>query len=216
MATLDLVSMLERVGVFLETSQIGQLEWLAAELLRWNSKRNLTAITNPVELYEKHLVDSLLILSLLPASGALLDIGSGAGFPALPLKIARPELLVVSLDSVAKKIAFQRHAARGLGLRGFEAVHARAEDFAGEVERRGAFDVITARALTSLEGFVTLASPFVAPGGCLLAMKGIDAGEELRQCQSELIDAGWSVESRELRLPLSGAKRFQIVLRRVL
>lgn len=193
-------------------SQLVQFERLVEELLRWNQRRNLTAITARDEVIEKHLYDSLTLLPVVGSAQNLLDLGSGAGFPALPLKIACPGLAVVSVDAVAKKIAFQRHAARSLGLEGFSARHARAEELSSLPELRGAFELVTARALGNLDLLVALASPFLAPGGRLVAMKGPEGRDELNACRDRLLAEGWQVDCRDLVLPRSCAVRVLLEL----
>ena len=144
-----LPTLLTPLGVNLGAVALEQLEWLGQELLRWNRTHNLTAITDPIEVCEKHLADSLTLLPLLGNARRLLDLGSGAGFPALPVKIVCPDLEVVSVDAVGKKVAFQRHVARTLKLSGFTAVHGRAEDLPGTPPCGSGFDLVTARALGS-------------------------------------------------------------------
>lgn len=189
---------------------------LLDELLRWNRTHNLTAITDPAEGVEKHLVDSLTLLPLLCGNERLLDLGSGGGFPGLPLKVARPDLRVVSVDAVAKKIAFQRHAVRLLGLCGFEPLHERAEALPRREGFAGGFDVVVSRAFTALPAFARLALPCLAPEGRIIAMKGAEGEAELAQAQPALAALGLAcTDLRRLTLPASGAARTLIVLRRV-
>lgn len=185
------------------------------EMLRWNRRSNLTAITDPEEALEKHLVDSLTPLPLLGTAVRLLDLGSGGGFPGIPLKLAQPELRLVSVDAVGKKIAFQRHAARYLGLTGFEALHERAENLPLKPDLAAGFQLVISRAFTSIPDFARLALPCLAPGGALLAMKGPEGGRELAAAVPLLVSAGLvPTEVRSLQLPASGAERTLIVLRR--
>ena len=215
MAAPSLAIQLEQLGIALEQPALERLAWLGSELLRWNRTHNLTAITDPDEVREKHLVDSLTLLPLLGATRRLLDLGSGAGFPALPLKIARPELEIVSVDAVGKKIAFQRHVARSLQLGGFTAVHGRAEELSANPVSAGGFDLVTARALGSLPLLAALATPYLAPGGRLLAMKGAEGAGELLAAQDELARMGLTCsEQHHLKLPVSGAERCLLVLTR--
>lgn len=211
-----LADLLAPLGVVLEDAALERLAWLAAELLRWNRTHNLTAITDPLEVSEKHLVDSLTLLPLLDQARRLLDLGSGAGFPSLPLKIARPALEIVSVDAVGKKIAFQRHVARTLGLAGFTAVHGRAEELSASPRYAGGFDVVTARALGSLALLARLAAPCLAPGGRLIAMKGAEGEAELAATRDELTALGFACTAqRRLQLPVSGAERYLIALEAV-
>lgn len=215
MAGPPLAELLLPWGITLEAPVLERLAWLAAELLRWNRTHNLTAITDPDEVNEKHLADSLTLLPLLVGTTRLLDLGSGAGFPALPLKIACPELEVVSVDAVGKKVAFQRHVARTLHLSGFTAMHTRAEELAGSASCRSGFAVITARALGSLPLLARLADPCLAPAGRLIAMKGAEAEAELAAARAELAALGFACTAQHrLRLPVSGAERTLLVLER--
>jgi len=208
-----IADLLSRLGIALEPAVLARLEWLASELLRWNRTHNLTAITDPAEVNEKHLVDSLTLLPLLGQAKRLLDLGSGAGFPALPLKIACPDLAVVSVDAVGKKIDFQRHVARSLMLAGFTAVHGRAEDLPCTPLCGAGFDLVTARALGSLPLLAGLALPCLAPGGRLVAMKGTDWESELAVGQAKLAALGFAcTEQHRLWLPVSGAERCLLVL----
>lgn len=209
-----LASLLETMGLTLQEAAMAQLDWLAGELLRWNRSHNLTAITAPDEVREKHLADSLTLLPFLGSARRMLDLGSGAGFPALPLKIARPHLEVVSVDAVGKKIAFQRHVARTLGLDGFTAVHGRAENLPGSEPCAAGFDLVTARALGSLSMLVELAGPCLAPGGRLIAMKGAEGRQELASVAGPLEAAGWRACCHDLVLPVSAAERCLIILER--
>lgn len=213
--TFDLLKeTLRRQGLAVTAEQLDQLVWLADELLRWSRSRNLTAITRPEEVVEKHLADCLTLVPHVPQTGRLLDIGSGAGFPGLPLKIVRPGLEVVSVDAVAKKILFQRHVARSLRLELFAAVHARIEDCQQQALFEGGFDLVTARAVGRLSLLVAMAAPLLRPGGKLVAMKGPEVVEELNVCRGQLVDNGWSVREEFLSLPLSGAARCLVFIQR--
>ena len=204
----ELASQLDRLGIRLEEEALSALLQLQAEMLRWNRTHNLTAITDPVTAIEKHLCDSLTLLPLLNGRERLLDIGSGAGFPALPLKIARPGLDIVSVDAVAKKIAFQKHAARILGLSGFAAWHGRVEDLPQDplgVER---FDVVVARAFSGLPQLFELACPCLRPGGRIIAMKGPEGMRELQQAEESLKRHGLTcLRVHDITLPGSGSER---------
>jgi 16S rRNA (guanine527-N7)-methyltransferase len=215
MAGATLAELLAALGIDLAAATLERLEWLGRELLRWNRTHNLTAITDPDDVREKHLADSLTLLPLLGAARRLLDLGSGAGFPGLPVKIARPDLEVVSVDAVGKKIAFQRHVVRTLGLTGFTALHGRGEALAKQPGCAGGFDLVTARALGSLPLLVRLAAPCLAPDGRLIAMKGAEAAEELAAAEAELAGLGFTCTGRQtLRLPWSGAERSLLILAR--
>jgi 16S rRNA (guanine527-N7)-methyltransferase len=161
----------------------------------------------------KHFLDSLVLLRVVGVKGDLLDIGSGGGFPAIPLKIARRELQVVSVDAVEKKVIFQRHAARLLGLHGFEALHARAEELA--VQRGGRFDWVVSRAFADIPTFVRIALPLIREQGKIIAMKGRGGREEAEAAGAALRDMGGEVrEIIEFHLPVSGDARSLIIINR--
>ena len=207
-----LARQLEQMNIHLSREGIDALISFMDELLRWNRRINLTAITDPQEAVEKHLVDSLTLLPLLQGDERVLDLGSGGGFPCLPLKIALPRLRIVSVDAVQKKIVFQRHAVRLLGLDHFEAFHGRAEDLPQISRYAAGFDVVLSRAFTSLPSFAALARPCLAPGGRIVAMKGAGGERELTEAQRQMEALGLQCrEVRRLRLPASGAERTLLV-----
>ena len=185
------------------------------ELLRWNLRINLTAITDPATAVEKHLVDSLTLLPLLKGDERLLDLGSGGGLPGIPLKVARPGLNVVSVDAVRKKIDFQRHIVRQLGLSGFYPLHARAEELAGRPEAAVSFDLVVTRAVGPLDDLADLACPCLGVEGRLIAMKGPEGEREAKDAEQALAERGlYCSELRALQLPLSGSERLLVVISR--
>ncbi|NIQ94139.1 MAG: 16S rRNA (guanine(527)-N(7))-methyltransferase RsmG [Desulfuromonadales bacterium] len=199
---------LAALGITVSPQQEEALLLYLRELLRWNKRVNLTSITDEDQAVEKHLVDSLTLLPYLEGVHSLLDIGSGGGFPSLPVKIARPNLEVVSVDAVRKKILFQRHIARLLGLKSFTAVHARVEDLAGQREMDRRFSMITSRALSDLETFVDWARPFAGPGSVLVAMKGRGAEQELEAARRSLEEQGVRLRDVDrIELPFSASRR---------
>src|SRR5437588_6900313 len=142
---------LHRLGLELTEQQLDQFLWYRQELLDWNTRINLTAITDPGEVMIKHFLDSLSLLLVYDVPDArLLDIGAGAGFPGLPLKIVRPQWHVVLLEATGKKTLFLRHMVEALQLRDVEIIHGRAEELAHKREHRAMFDIVTARAVSAL------------------------------------------------------------------
>ena len=146
----------------------------AEMLTERNEKVNLTAITDPDEIRVKHFTDSLAAIDLIKTGATVLDIGSGAGFPGIPLKIARDDISVTLLDSVNKKVAFMNEVIADLGLKNIEAVHARIEDF----PHKGEFDVVVSRAVAELTTLAEYALPFVKVGGTFVAYKSEKAEAE--------------------------------------
>ncbi|RKH62237.1 16S rRNA (guanine(527)-N(7))-methyltransferase RsmG [Corallococcus llansteffanensis] len=182
-----------------------RLQRLMAELLKWNAKVNLTAITAPEEVLEKHFLDSLAVLPEVTGATTLLDLGAGAGFPGLPLKLVLPTLGVTLVDAVGKKVAFIKAAAASLALTGVRGLHARAE---GKPETEGIprAQVLIARAFMDLPDWLALAPAYVEEGGRVVAMLGkaqTDAELQARAAERNLR----VVSARSYRLPFSGAER---------
>lgn len=173
---------LRQLGLELSTQQLGELARYRQELLDWNTRINLTAITDSEEILIKHFLDSLSLLLVYDQPMVrLLDIGAGAGFPGLSLKVVRPQWQVVLLEATGKKVTFMRHVIETLGLNGVEAVHGRAEELARNNEYRGKFDVVTARAVASLPVLLEYAAPYCRVGGRIILLKKGDLDEELAQ-----------------------------------
>lgn len=177
----------------LSDREIDAFETYAAELIKWNKRFNLTAITKDSEIAIKHFVDSIALAPYISASDRLLDIGSGAGLPVIPLKIIMPDVPMVSVDAVAKKIHFQRHVIRILDLQNVEAIHARIEEL--HKTHRHSFTVITSRAFTRLDRFVSLAAPLLAENGVMIAMKGEQAEDEIAATDKIITAGGFTVTS---------------------
>jgi len=193
----------------------------ATELLRWNRKINLTAITDPFEVAIKHFLDSLPAARHIPMGATLLDIGSGGGFPGLPLKILMPSLSATLIDSSRKKVSFLKHVIRTLELENIEALHIRAEDLAQDPLYRNRFKAVISRAVSSLAIFHRLALPFLIEGGCTIALKGDCGNEETDELQVVRTGAGEGAPTAErpiavtvqkFQLPYSESRRSIIVI----
>jgi len=201
---------LEKLGLTVPPERERHLLTFLAELQRWGARINLTAIHDPDEGIEKHLLDALTLLPLLRGDEHLLDIGSGAGLPGIPLVLACPGLQLVSVEAAEKKTLFQRHALRQLGVEA-KVEHARVEALGERDDYRHAFEVVTARAFSSLDQLVTCAAPLLAPKGRILAMKGPEGEREWRV--SAAARGGWRcTRVVHLTLPFSGAQRQLLVL----
>ena len=166
-------------GIQLEERMLEAFDLYLKELLKWNQKINLTSIRSERGIALKHFLDSLSPHPHLPQAFSLLDIGAGAGFPGIPLKIVRSSLAVTLIDSVRKKVDFQRHAIRILDLKGIEAVHGRVQEKEIVQTMEGRFDAAISRAFSDLRTLLTLSYPFLKKGGTLLAMKGQVDNQEL-------------------------------------
>jgi 16S rRNA (guanine527-N7)-methyltransferase len=167
-------------GIHLNGKTIEAFELYLKELLKWNQKINLTAIRTEKGIVLKHFLDSFSVYPYLLKYSSILDIGSGAGFPGIPLKIIQPILEMTLIDSVRKKVDFQRHIIRTLGLKGIEALHGRVQDKGILRSLEGRFDIILSRALSDLRTLLILSFPFLKEGGFVIAMKGDVESDELR------------------------------------
>ncbi len=156
----------------------------ALELVKWNRKINLTAITDPLEIAVKHFLDSIAPAPIIPPDASLLDIGSGGGFPGIPLKILMPSLSVTLIDASRKKVSFLKHVIRTLKLENIEALYVRAEDLARDSAFANNYDVIISRALSSMDTFVLMALPLLAKDGIIIVMKGKTSEEEIESVYS--------------------------------
>jgi 16S rRNA (guanine527-N7)-methyltransferase len=185
-------------GIELSPAQREAFQLYLRELAAWNARFNLTAITEPEQVIVKHFLDSLSIAPIiqpLPAA-TLIDIGSGAGFPGVPLKIAMPSLRVTLLDSTGKKVQFLKYLITELKLGEAVALHARAEELAHDPAYREKYDVAVARAVAELSTLLEYALPFVRVGGLFVAQKGVDVAEELDHAGAALSQLGGRLRER--------------------
>ncbi len=165
-------------------------------LVEWNEKMNLTAITAHDEVVDKHFVDSISCQSLIPEGASLADVGTGAGFPGIPLKIVRDDISVTLMDSLQKRLSFLDVVISELGLEKAVSVHTRAED-AGHSAHREAYDVVCARAVANLPVLCEYCLPLVKLGGVFLALKGRDGREEAAAAEKAIKILGGEI--REIR-----------------
>ncbi|MDY6987337.1 MAG: 16S rRNA (guanine(527)-N(7))-methyltransferase RsmG [Thermodesulfobacteriota bacterium] len=201
------------LGIDLDPAQIEQFALHKRELVEWNRFANLTAVTDAKELAEKLFLDTLPLVSSVPSGARVLDIGSGGGFPGLPLKVMRPDLDVLLVDASRKKANFLRHVIRTLDLKGIQARHIRAEALAKEVQTMGhPFDVIVSKAAFKLERLLDHALPLLHTPGMIIAMKGIAVEAELQSAQEKIRATGLEVEVKGYRLPGSGIERSLVIL----
>jgi 16S rRNA (guanine527-N7)-methyltransferase len=171
---------LKQLNLSLSDQQLTQFVCYQQELLDWNTRFNLTAITDPEDVQIKHFLDSLSLLAVYDEPQThLLDIGSGAGFPGLALKIIRPEWNVALLEATGKKVTFLRHMIETLQLEGIVAVQGRAEELAHQEAYRAKFDLVTARAVASLSALLEYSAPYCRVGGSIILPKKGDLVDEL-------------------------------------
>ncbi|MBR3844610.1 MAG: 16S rRNA (guanine(527)-N(7))-methyltransferase RsmG [Clostridia bacterium] len=190
-----LIENLEAFGLSCSEEQLEQLETYASLLVEWNQKMNLTTITTPDGIAVLHFADSLSFLSAFPLKGTekVLDIGTGAGFPAIPLKIFHPNAAFTLMDSLNKRLTFLKEVLTSLSLSA-ALLHSRAEESARDKKLREQFDVVTARAVASLQVLAEYALPYVKVGGHFVAMKGPSCQEELETAKNAIKTLGGKVE----------------------
>lgn len=195
------------MGLELGERVLEDLSLYYAELVRWNARKNLTSIEGPREAAIKHFLDSLTLYPLLSPSHSLLDLGTGAGFPGLCLKVYDRRLKVALLEASFKKVAFLRHMIRKLALGETVVIHGRAEEAEILEVWHGRFDVVTGRAVGPLGGFLELAEPYLRPGGRVIAMKGPRWQEEVKGVEGRMEFQG----AKELDLPFGVGRRALLV-----
>lgn len=199
----------EGFGLRLDDPAIERLEKYSLLLREWNEKMNLTAITDPDEIVVKHFLDCLMIFknSEIPKGASVIDVGTGAGFPGMVMKIARPDIKLTLLDSLNKRLVFLAEVLKELGLTA-EIIHARAEEGGKKPELRERFDISTARAVAKLNVLAEYCLPYVKVGGSFIAMKGPSAPEETEAAVRAIKKlGGGDIKNHEESLPMFGGDR---------
>ena len=206
------------VGVELNDIQIQQFIKYHEILVEWNSFMNLTGITEYEEVVQKHFVDSLVLCKAIDVDQVsnLIDIGTGAGFPGIPLKIAYPHLNVTLLDSLQKRIKFLDEVIMQLGLHDVETIHGRAEDFAKASMKRESYDVCVSRAVANLASLSEYCLPYVKVGGYFIPYKSGKIDEELAESKKAVFVLGGKIEDEvKFNLPDSDISRSLIKIKKV-
>lgn len=216
---IDKQSLKEQAQAFelmLSEKQLEDFDLYAKTIVEWNAKINLTAIIKPEEMVVKHFLDSLITLKAItvPQNAKVIDVGTGAGFPSMPMKIVREDLQVTLLDSLNKKVTFLKEASTVLKQNN-DVIHFRAEEASKKPEYREQYDIATARAVADLRELVEYCLPFVKVGGYFIALKGYDVEQELEQAQSAIGVLGGELEAvKKFILPLEN-KRSIIIIKKI-
>lgn len=202
-------------GVTLTDKQIEQFEKYYELLVEWNKVMNLTGITEFDEVMQKHFVDSVAAAKYaeMEKVNSLIDVGTGAGFPGIPLKIVYPHIKVTLLDSLNKRIKFLEEVVDNLGLTGIETVHGRAEDAAKKAEYREQFDLSVSRAVANLASLTEYCLPFVKVGGKFVSYKSVSVDEEITQSKKAVYVLGGEIGKVEkFNLPESDMERSLVII----
>lgn len=210
-------SELREKGISLSKEQMNQFQRYYELLIEWNEKMNLTAITEQEDVYVKHFFDSLTAAMYTDLTKPLrvCDIGAGAGFPSIPLKIAFPKLDVTIIDSLNKRITFLNHLASDLKLEHVHFVHGRAEEMGQNPAHREQYDIVTARAVARMSVLTELCLPYVKTGGAFIAMKAASAVDEMGKASRAIAILGGKTEDIfSFRLPVEESERTIIVIRK--
>lgn len=218
--TISLSEGLKSFGIEAGTGQIDQFINYYEILVEWNSFMNLTAITQFDEVVRKHFLDSVSLIRILPDLAdkpyTLIDVGTGAGFPGIPLKIVFPHLKILLLDSLNKRINFLNEVIGRLGLKDVDTIHGRAEDYARNKQYREKYDLCVSRAVANLSTLSEYCLPFVKKGGCFVSYKSEKVSEEYEQSKKAIAVLGGKCEKREyFYLPDSDICRNLFLIRKV-
>lgn len=209
----------EEWGLILTPDQVEAFELYYRQLVVWNERANLTAITDCEEVQIRHFLDSLSCLQVLTdlsPEARCIDIGAGAGFPGLPLKIIRPQLRLTLLESTGKKVRFLDHMVRKLGLQGVELIKGRAEELGRRPDRRESYDVALARAVAQLPVLLEYALPLLKLGGVFVAQKGMEIEDEVEDARPAMEILGGRIkEVKTVQLPGMEAPRHLVVVEKV-
>lgn len=209
------IELLSEKGITLTDKQLKQYEIYYETLVEWNEKMNLTAITDKSEVYLKHFFDSLTasFYFSFEQNLSLCDVGAGAGFPSIPIKIAFPDIQITIVDSLNKRIQFLEHLAKELQLENVHFIHDRAEIFGQLKEHRESYDIVTARAVARMSVLSELCLPLVKKGGTFIAMKGASGQEELEAGKKAITLLGGAVKKKHsFSLPFEDSERNIILI----
>lgn len=207
---------LNKINIEIEEEKVKQFYLYMNKLLEWNKKINLTAITDENDIILKHFVDSLTALKYIKDKSKVIDIGTGAGFPGIPLKIQREDIQITLMDSLNKRINFLKEVINKLNLQNICAIHSRAEELARNSNYREKYDVAISRAVANLSTLVEYMLPFVKIGGKCICMKGSNVKEEVENSKKAIKELGGKIiKIDDFILPSSDYERNIIIIEKV-
>lgn len=208
----------KELGIDLDNNSIEKFKIYKNLLKEWNNKINITAITEDKEIIVKHFLDSMTpyILDIFNGDKKIIDIGTGGGFPGLPLKIINDNLKITLMDSLNKRITFLKEVISSLELNDIEAIHGRAEELSRTKEYREIYDVCISRAVASLDTLCEYCIPFVKPGGYFISMKGPDIDEELNKARNSIKTLGGKlIDKKIITIPQSNIRHSLLIIKKV-
>lgn len=212
----ELTKLASKIEIELSLDETEKLYKFMCLLLEWNEKINLTAITEPEDIILKHFVDSITIKKYIKSENKVLDMGTGAGFPGIPLKIISSDTYFTLVDSLNKRIIFLNEVCDKLKLNKIENIHSRAEELAKNKKYREQYDVVTSRAVARLASLVEYMLPFVKVGGRCICMKGSNVDEELIEAKKAINVLGGEIEKVDkFLLPNSDIERNIVIIKKI-
>ena len=211
-----LSSKAKKMNVYMKDESLEKFYQYMNLLLSWNEKMNLTAITEPKDVILKHFIDCMTIGSYVKEDSKILDIGTGAGFPGIPLKILNPNCQITLVDSLNKRIQFLNEVCKELNFEYIKCVHGRAEDLATQNEYRECFTIVTSRAVARLNILLEYMLPFIEVGGLCICMKGSEIEEEVEEAKKAIcILGGEIIKIEKIQLPESDIIRNNIIIKKI-
>ena len=211
-----LINGASQLNVLLDDKKANQFLSYMDMLIETNKSLNLTAITEPQEVITKHFLDSLTASRFIPENASVIDVGCGAGFPGLPIKIARDDVSLTLLDSLAKRLAFIESVLKSADISGAKCVHARAEDGARDKQYREKYDIAVSRAVANMAVLCEYCLPYVKVGGTFLALKGPAAPEELKNAEKAIKTLGGEIaEVAEVTVPFTDLLHKIVIVKKI-
>ena len=212
----ELIEKAKKVNIEIDNKKEEQFYKYMELLLEWNEKINLTAITEPNDIILKHFIDSITINKYIEQSNSIMDIGTGAGFPGIPLKIMNQNKKITLVDSLNKRINFLNEVCKEISLENIQCIHARAEELANDLKYRENFETVVSRAVARLNVLIEYMLPFVKKGGLCICMKGPNIDGKLEEAKNAIKVLGGKIKSVEsFFLPDSDIERNVIIIEKV-